>query len=51
MMIFANKQSWLVYLNDEWNIYDALGCLFFIIGFMLRIISLWTNSYVFTWAR
>lgn len=34
-----------------WNIFDLLGCLLFILGFILKTASLRSSVSVFIWAR
>ncbi|CAF1009735.1 unnamed protein product, partial [Brachionus calyciflorus] len=45
------KLKLLRYFRDKWNYLDILGCLFFAIGFILRVVSIWTTEKVFMFAK
>lgn len=47
----AIKKKLVRYLRDQWNYLDIMGCFFFSIAMILRIVSLFTTIDLFIAAR
>ena len=46
-----HKRSWSNYIADPWNYLDIMGCVLFIIGWIIRLISLNDDENIYAVAK